>query len=327
MNNPLLSVLFLSALLISTPDSKAANTPPEQRPTALFMSQSQHKPLQVEATVPLNFCSPVSLKKRLKQANVSIPKGLTLTFLFSPYRAIIHGNPQKVATFKKWIKRLDVPSKQIHIQAYLFAVDDDYSQHFGLNLKRQATNHYWDDLPTSAINDALWQPIHLGAHHLLALELQAKEAKGHGSILSSPSLLVTNGMTASIESGGEFPYAVIEGQHSNWQFKKIALHLKITPTLMGKNHINMNIQLHFERPSHFNSQGVPGLASQSLTTTVCIPSGHTITLGGLIEHQHNNKKTCLPWIHHLPLIGKLFCNHTETTQKNQIWILITPQLI
>jgi type II secretory pathway component HofQ len=312
-------------LALSMPASPVSH-PPQIMPAPLFTSPKPQSTSHTVQTMPLLYCNLKRLKKKLKQSNVMIPKAIKIHFLSQENRLILEGPTTQVNALKQWIKKVDAPSQQIHIQAYLVAVDQDKNALLGLNLAKQTATAYWDDLPTHTLAQKIWQPIHLGLHPLLGLELQAQEAEGTGTILSSPSLIVANQVTALIESGGEFPYATTEANHQHWQFKKIALKLTIHPTLLGKKNIQMKIKLRFERPSHMNNQGVPGLAVQRLETTVWVPSGQTITLGGLIEHQHNHHAQCLPLIHHLPLIGQLFCRTHSTSQKNQIWMFLTPTL-
>ncbi len=156
------------------------------------------------------------------------------------------------------------------------------------------------------------------------------------NILSSPTLLVRDGVAASITVGNEIPLVtsqtsipigdtINERTTSTIERRQIGLTLTVTPTINSQGIVIMEITLDIsnELPSSGNST----LLNREVKTEVVANSGQTVILGGLISENKSNGESLVPFFGDIPLIGNLFKSATENRDKTELVILVTPKII
>jgi hypothetical protein len=58
-----------------------------------------------------------------------------------------------------------------------------------------------------------------------------------------------------------------------------------------------------------------------------VKDGHTIVIGGLFREGSTNARSQIPWLGNLPIVGTLFRNRQDITNREEIIILLTPHII
>jgi type IV pilus assembly protein PilQ len=71
----------------------------------------------------------------------------------------------------------------------------------------------------------------------------------------------------------------------------------------------------------------PAKQTTQVTTNIMVKDGHTIVIGGLFRDTSTITKSQVPFLGDLPLVGPLFRNQTDSTQRQEIIILLTPHII
>ena len=74
-------------------------------------------------------------------------------------------------------------------------------------------------------------------------------------------------------------------------------------------------------------EGTPAIFERSLSTEVVARSGETVLLGGLIAENVNETTAKVPGLGDIPWFGRLFRSDTETTERTELVILITPRVL
>ena len=156
------------------------------------------------------------------------------------------------------------------------------------------------------------------------------------NILSSPTLLVRDGVAASITVGNEIPLVTSqtsipigdttnERTTSTIERRQIGLTLTVTPTINSQGIVIMEITLDIsnELPSSGNST----LLNRQVNTEVVANSGQTIIMAGLISENKSNGDSQVPFLGDIPILGNLFKSATENRDKTELIILVTPKII
>ncbi|HRE33109.1 MAG TPA: type IV pilus secretin PilQ, partial [Candidatus Berkiella sp.] len=73
--------------------------------------------------------------------------------------------------------------------------------------------------------------------------------------------------------------------------------------------------------------GVPAINTREIHTKVLVANGETVVLGGIYQQQKNQTKTQVPFLGKLPVVGWLFRNETNSDQRNELLIFVTPKII
>ena len=158
-------------------------------------------------------------------------------------------------------------------------------------------------------------------------------SNGTAKILSEPVLTCISGHTAIMHSGGEFAVPTIVGvggaQGQQTSFRGFGTSLLVTPTVMDKDLIRMNITPEFSTINNGNAVGgIPGVDSRRVSTTVQLREGQTIAIAGLISHQMNTETTRIPFLSDLPYIGpRLFSAKQHSQDETELLVLVTPELV
>nr|WP_305910020.1 hypothetical protein [Methylomarinum sp. Ch1-1]MDP4522968.1 hypothetical protein [Methylomarinum sp. Ch1-1] len=171
--------------------------------------------------------------------------------------------------------------------------------------------------------------------------LSAEASNDNINVISSPSLMVLNNQEASIQVGDEVSLRTSQNtpltsgigedntlvQTSQLQQRKTGVKLKIKPRVNASGLVIMEIEQSVEDFAGGVTNGNPDILTREIASSVAIQSGETIVLGGLIKENNNNRKTGVPFLHELPLIGPLFGSKSYNKDKTELVVLITPRVV
>ncbi|RMF99493.1 MAG: hypothetical protein D6741_08390, partial [Planctomycetota bacterium] len=62
-------------------------------------------------------------------------------------------------------------------------------------------------------------------------------------------------------------------------------------------------------------------------TNIMVPDGKTVVIGGLMREDLKSSGNQVPLFGNLPFVGAAFRNRTETIQRQEIIVLITPRIV
>lgn len=235
-----------------------------------------------------------------------------------------------IAEAQRLIKSLDVPVKQIAIEARLASVDNDCERELGINFAVKSPLVEGEDAKSVKEEAGHYSlaVAKLADGSLLDVRLSALEKAGHAELISSPSLFTANQQPASIEAGEEVPYQeVSESGGTAVVFKKAVLSLKVIPQVLPGNKVLLQLQINQDRPSNKMVLGVPTISTRQITTNVLVKNRETIVLGGIYENNRENGWQGLPFISQIPLLGWLFKQQTTRENKRELLIFVTPRII
>lgn len=165
------------------------------------------------------------------------------------------------------------------------------------------------------------------ANRLLSLEIQAMEAEGKGTIVSSPRLMTANQVTAIIEQGKEIPYTIQTDKGSITAFKKAVLKLEVTPQITPDGKIILDLQINKDSQGTPTPKGDVTIDTKAIKTQAIVENGGTVMLGGIFEAIENNSETKIPLLGDLPYVGNLFKSRFKDTSRKEMLVFITPRVL
>lgn len=275
---------------------------------------------------------------------------------------LVKDTKQGLITLKKAIEQLDIPVKQVSIEARMVTVRDNVDEQLGIRwgisdtsmkTNRQnvvsgtlnGINQIKSDATDSAIEDRLNVnlPIaspagslalhiaNLSDGSLLDLELSVLERENKGEIVASPRILASNQNMSRIEQGTEIPY-VQTGSHgaTSVAFKKAVLSLEVTPHITPDNNVILELNITQDaRGDVVSTSTGPAVAidTQQIKTKVSVKNGETIVLGGIYQQQVIESVTKVPWLGDIPYLGRLFRTDSKFTEKRELLIFVTPEIM
>jgi type IV pilus assembly protein PilQ len=266
---------------------------------------------------------------------------------------------EKIDEIRQLVAQLDVPVKQVVIEARIVDVTKQCETDLGISWGVSKPSHLSGtlaganqmaqgitpadvtpladrlNLDLAAIPTGGLQPAsvgialaRLGSGVLLDLELSALESVGKAEIIASPRLMTTNQQSAVIASGEDIPYQQSTSSGATAvAFKQAVLSLKVTPQITPDGKLLMDLVITQDAESGQFVQGVPVITTKSLQTNVLVNNGQTIVLGGIYTQNKSNNLTRIPFLGGIPYVGYLFRRTQVINNNEELLIFITPRII
>ena len=170
------------------------------------------------------------------------------------------------------------------------------------------------------------------------IALNALEQETQVNILSSPSLMVLDNQTASINVGDEIPVPARQSVSNvnpdsptvnEIQFRQTGITLTVTPRVNHSGRVTLEIRQEVSSAVGTTSSAIdaPTIQQRQLESTVAVHSGETLVLGGLIQDAASEAESGIPGLRRLPLLGKLFGETREEQRRTELLVLITPRVV
>jgi type IV pilus assembly protein PilQ len=271
--------------------------------------------------------------------------------------------PSKLEQVQQLIAKLDIPVRQVLIEARIVEATDTFGKSLGVKLgggvnppggvkvfsqggsalnttfgssyvegAAQTTSGNFVNLP--AIGQNGYSPASLAvsifnsaANRFLSLELSALEADGKGKVVSSPRVVTADQIKALIEQGTELPYQVATSSGAtSIAFRKANLKLEVTPQITPEGNIILDLDVNKDTVGQSTAAGF-AINTKHIKTQVLVENGGTVVIGGIFELTENDSETKVPLLGDLPAVGNLFKTRSRTANKQEMLVFITPKMI
>ena len=166
-----------------------------------------------------------------------------------------------------------------------------------------------------------------GTPLLLNAKLQAMESQGDGKIVSAPKIVTLDNKEATIKQGLRYPYNKLDTSgNTTTVFEDVDLELKVKPHVTPDNRISMVIKIK-KRDLGNIIGGQQSFTTKEAETELLINDGETVVIGGIIKSTKSTGGSGVPGLSKLPILGWLFKADTNTDNKEELLIFITPRIV
>jgi len=261
---------------------------------------------------------------------------------------IANGVRAKVDKVKELITRLDVPEKQVMIEARVVDAQTNFVRDLGirwrsLDEKNPGFKREWyntganfegvTQFSTNAPSTA-WTPniglafgwLTNGGLGSIALDasLALGETDGKVHIISAPKVLTVNGGEAVI-SRGTVAYKEISTLDTiDVREMTAALQLTVKPTISADNsHVTMQVKVSDDKMF----PDLSGKTEKTVETTLMVRTGETVVIGGIFYKYTSEADSGVPWVKDIPILGWLFKAQEDTREKSELLIFLTPTVV
>ena len=169
--------------------------------------------------------------------------------------------------------------------------------------------------------------------------LHALQEDFNANTLSAPRILTLNNQEATILVGTKYP--ILKSDVSTQAgttvtssldyYENIGIQLNVIPKISGdNNYINMVIHpavTSFDSASTVGDNKYPIISTREAETSLLLEDNQTVVLGGLLKDVKKKSNTGIPFLKDIPLLGKMFTRDTNDTEKIDLLIFITANII
>src|SRR6266702_2672635 len=159
-------------------------------------------------------------------------------------------------------------------------------------------------------------------------------------VLSTPRAVTLDNQTATIAVTRAFPIFQVTPGSANSPagstiiYTNLGTILKVTPRIAADKNISLRVvpevsNIDSNDTEQINGQPNPAniYAIRRIDTSVMIPSGNTLVMGGLISDSKTKGYTKVPLLGDIPIIGLAFRHESKTRNKQNLLIFITPTIV
>ena len=269
----------------------------------------------------------------------------------------------KLEQVQQLIATLDIPVRQVLIEARIVEASDTFGKSLGIKLggginpaggvkvvsvggsqlntsfgssyvegNAQTTQGSFVNLP--AVGQGGYNPatfavsiFNAATNRFLNLELSALEADGKGKVVSSPRVVTADQIKALIEQGTELPYQVATSSGAtSIAFRKANLKLEVTPQITPEGNIILDLDVNKDTVGQSTAAGF-AINTKHIKTQVLVENGGTVVIGGIFELTESESETKVPLLGDLPAVGNLFKTRSRLANKQEMLVFITPKTI
>ncbi|MBN2830059.1 MAG: hypothetical protein JXR56_07045 [Candidatus Cloacimonetes bacterium] len=277
---------------------------------------------------------------------------------------LVQCNPQTFNEIIDRIKELDTEQKQIEIRVRMIEISLEDSKKYGIDwsklnhlttiLAEDTRNAEGTGLPYSYTDETgalphgdpttfevlpdeqyfermeSWEDFGHFSRQLYAFDITLDWLMENNAakVLTDTRLTALNGEEADIHIGEIVPYVVIDNEKQvSVEKEEVGIKLKVKPTVNKDGDITTTISPEVSSIIDLVGGYVPRSKVRRVNSTVTVPSGKKIVVGGLLTSQLNQKTNKLPLLGDIPFIGKLFQHRYETLVNTDLVIEITPRIV
>lgn len=270
----------------------------------------------------------------------------------------------KLDDLRQLINLIDVPIRQVMIEARIVSATTDASEKMGIQWgvhnqnsldggsKRVFTSggqdsfiQYANNVATGSTDEIPFNNMvdlgvadqgatninigFLSSSRILDLQLSAIESSGKGEVVSQPKIITGDKQNAIIKSGQEIAYQESAANGgTTTAFKDAALILDVTPSITPDDRVIMDLKITQDSIAGFApGTRAPIIDTTEIETQVLVNNGETVVLGGIFQVEEIEGVTKTPFLGDIPYLGRLFRRTDVSSTKTEILLFITPRIL
>jgi type IV pilus assembly protein PilQ len=271
--------------------------------------------------------------------------------------------PTKLEEIQSLIAKIDIPVRQVLIEARIVEASDTFGKSLGVKLGGSVQNlaggvvngvhnvvvgggagpglgssrggiidTQFVNLP--ALGQGGYDPasfavslFNSAATRYLNLEISALEADGKGKVVSSPRIITADQKNAFISQGTKIPYqqATSSGATSV-TFVEATLKLDVTPQITPEGNVILTVKINKDSLGTLTALGRE-INVKEVRTEVLVENGGTVVIGGIFEQTDSSSETKVPFLGDVPVVGNLFKTRTRDASRTELLVFLTPRVV
>lgn len=248
---------------------------------------------------------------------------------------LVSDKPEFLRRIAMIVRHADAKPRQVIIEAQILEISLNNEDTFGIDWTKffdsqEGTGTFgtqaFSGVGTSGSNGFIFDY----ANANLAAILTALQREGRVRTLSTPKLIALDNQEAEVIIGDRRGYQVTttvnQVTSETIEFLESGVILRVTPHIDESGRILMDVHPEVSTGT-VDASGIPSQVTTEVTTSLLVPSGETVFIGGLIKHSASQSFKRIPLVGRLPLVKNLFTSRERTQVNTETIVLITPRIV
>lgn len=255
---------------------------------------------------------------------------------------LVQGTPQEWEQINNLLRQLDVPPRQVLIDAKIYELDLNGAFSAGVQSfldKRDSGGGGTISRVLNATANGSGLNLSVGAlvlrsHELLGV-LNTAESQHMARVISAPSIIATDSIPATMNVGQDVPVlsssgvAVTGSSFNSVTNRSTGVSLHITARVNSSGVVTMTVDQDVSEPQGNSSSNIdsPSFSRRAFNTQVTVQDGDTVAVGGFIGESRVNDSAGVPLLHRIPWLGAAFGSKSVSKSRTELIIFLTPRVI
>lgn len=254
---------------------------------------------------------------------------------------IVRDSKQVVDSIEKLLEAYDLPMSEVILDIEVLEVNRDTLLNLGIDFPKQIGVSALNGLGEAGkytinqIKDMTTDSLVLKVADPMAT-VNFRQTSNKTNLLANPRIRVKSREEASFLIGDKVPVITTTiGESSNFvaesvNYLDVGLKVEVKPEVNKDKQVQIAIKLEVSNVAKeipTKNGLVYQIGTRNASTTLQLHDGETQMLAGLIRDDIKSSATHLPGLGKIPLLGRLFSNTTDSKNKSEIVLLITPRIV
>jgi general secretion pathway protein D len=335
------------------------------RPTPKQLSNIEVIPLEnAQAENVAKILSSLAGKKGDAKGESPISRNVSIEADKSTNSLVVIAEPKELKNLKPIVEKLDMPRRQVYVEAAIIEVTTDTTLNLGVNWQfgsdfgggdvdgaffgtsNGPAGQNLEDITNRLAQNAaglsfgvLSFPFTFQGEEFFSLGafINASQQDNNVHIISTPQLMTMENEEATVTVAENRPFLTSREtteagrDFNNFEYKDVGVTLKVTPLINNKGWIKLSLFQEVSRVDPTQTQAIqattPVTRKRTAETTVRVKDGQTVVIAGLMEDRDTNNQSKVPGLGDVPLLGKLFQNNFRESSKTNLMVFITPRIV
>lgn len=253
---------------------------------------------------------------------------------------ILRDTPDVVRMAEKLVLSMDQPEPEVMLEIDVMQVDRNRMMSLGIDWTKSFTWSLRDKMNLLEFKKKTAADVNVSG-----LSVTAKASKTDGDVndLATPRIRVRNKEKAKILVGTRNPVVSSAATpaptgggstvyNTSVQYLETGIKVEVEPHIHPDGDVAIKINLEVSSAGAQLDTGASGtvvfpINTNNVTTLLQLKDGETQIMGGLLQQQSDQSQTKIPGVGDIPLLGRLFGTATDTWNKTELILAITPHII
>ncbi len=276
-----------------------------------------------------------------------IPGQAEVTVDENSNQLIVVAEPSVQQLYKELIEKLDRPRPQVLIEVTVVTIDCSFARNLGIEISGgdstgtrrvfaftqfglsnvEPTTGALSILPGLGFNGTLIDP------ETADIVLRALSTNTRSRVVSAPRILVNDNSQGTLSSVAEVPYSQVNASNtvattSLGGFAEAGTTIAVTPQIGEGNNLNLDFDIIVSDFTAAASADLPPPRTlNQVKSTVSIPDGHTVIVGGLTRKSSSRTQRGIPFVENIPVFRLISGNLSNDNDVQNIYVFVKPIIL
>jgi type II secretory pathway component GspD/PulD (secretin) len=261
---------------------------------------------------------------------------------------IVVAPPPVQQMYADLIKRLDERRPQVQIECTIVTLDTSNGFTFGVDIAKLGGSDGNQILALSSFGVSTVDPktgrltpvaapggtFALLSPHIADIVINALATSSRARFLSAPQLLVNDNGKGKLESVAQEPFAVILDASSTQSLTSLGglasagTSITVEPHISEADYLQLGYSIELSNFTGTASNGLPPPSQKNaVDSSVTIPDGYTIVVGGLTTKNNSANNSSIPILGQIPFLRWLFGTQSNNVTDSTLFVFIRPVIL